>query len=193
MFTRSSFNAHIRPFTSRLITPLLPLLAGVLLTGLALGPAEVARAQADKPAEAEAALEAAASAPTNALGLISPVWRTHFGEQAARTLREGSPAAKEKILRDLIVVANLDQNGIDLSAAVPLLMDVFEESSSEKRRLMALHALGAIGTDHASEFVYRGAIERLSRKMGEEPPGRVRRVAATIVDRFYEEEGEPIR
>lgn len=194
MFTQATHSdTPIRVLLHRLTDAWLPFLAGGLALLLAFGWADQARAQAGEPAESEAIAEAAANASANALGLVSIAWRAHFGEQAARTLREGSPAAKEEMLRDLIVVANLDENGIDLSAALPPLMEIVEQDPSERRRLMALHALGAIGTDHASEFAYRGAIERLSRTMEEEPPGRIRRVAARVVDGFYQEEGEPIR
>lgn len=197
MFTRSRPNAFVACFSDPSITTALPFFAGLLLAGLALGPAQMACAQAAEPAvakaEAEARAEAAPDAPANALGIAAPTWRSHFGEQAAWTLWEGSPESKKEMLRNLISVANLDENEIDLSAAVPRLMRVLERSDREEHRLMALHALGAIGTDHASEYVYRGAIERLSQEMRDEPPGRVRHVAALILDRFYEQHSEPMR
>lgn len=196
MFTQARPNASHARFSTPSITTVLPFVAGLLLAGLALGPAQTAHAQAAEPAGAKAdtaATEAAPDASANALGITASAWRSHFGEQAAWTLLEGSLESKKEMLRNLILVANLDQNGIDLSAAVPWLVRVLVRSDKEEHRLMALHALGAIGTDHATEFAYRRAIEQISQLLRDEPPGHVRHVATHILDRFYEEHREPIR
>lgn len=190
MFTQAHFNAHIRSISNPLTTLFLPLLACALFAGLAFSPSQTAHAQAEEPAEAEAALEAAASAPANALRITAAPWRAHFGEQAAKVLREYGPKAKQAVMRDLIAAAKTGQRGIDLSAAVAPLLQVAQNGSSEGHRIMALQALEAIGPEHSSELLYEQAVKQLRSDLSEEPSDRVRRVTRTVINGFYAEDGK---
>lgn len=190
MFVQSNSNAHTRHLTNRLTPSILPLLAGVLLAGLAVSPADRARAQATEPDEAEAVAEAAANMPTSALGIASASWRTHFGEQAAEVLRRQGASAEQAGMQDLIAVAKTGQRGIDLSAAVAPLLQVAEGGSTENHRIMALQTLQAIGPEHSSELLYEQAVEQLRSGLSTEPSERVRRVTRTVINGFYLEESK---
>lgn len=161
----------------------------VLGTPTATKAQEVARIDlSDIPGEKKA------PAAGNALGIASSVWRTNFGEQSGLLLRTGSDAVREQSLRNVIVVANLDRNGIDLSEAVPELVEVVKVSHSSERRLMALQALNNIGTDHAKTSVYRHAMEEIRTVFKSDRPleesNRVHRAAASMLYKFYSNNGE---
>lgn len=130
----------------------------------------------------------------NALGIMSPVWRAYFGEQTGLLLRTGNDAVKEQSLRNLILVARLDRNGIDLSSAVPELAKIVQFGSTKAQRLMALQALSNIGTDHAKESVYRDAMADMRRFLKAEQPlqesNLIHRTAAFVVSDFYSNNGE---
>lgn len=130
----------------------------------------------------------------NALGIMSPVWRAHFGKQSSLLLRTGDDAVKAQSLRNVILVANLDRNGIDLSPAVPELVKIVKFGSTKAKRLMALQALDNIGTDHADEPVIRRAMEEIRRFLKDEQPLQesniMHRTAAFVLYDFYSEHGE---
>lgn len=185
MFTQTSDNAPIRYFTARLVAPILPLLVCALM-GLVLGSTETAQAQTDvEPTMPKVVVEEAPSAPTKALGIENAVWRAHFGEQAAELLGQHGQKVKETAMRNLITVATTGEAGIDLSAALPPLLQIAKRGATEERRLMALQAIQAIGTEHSPESLYRRAMEQIYRAKQEESSEDVRRAATDVLLDFY--------
>lgn len=185
MFVRSNSSVHIRPL-NHLIPSILPLLAGVLLAGVAFHAVGEARAQTQVDSSVSEALEEATSfAPTSALGITATTWRTHFGEQTAQVLGTERPTIQHRAIRNLFRAAVTGERGIDLSAAVTPLLQIAKSGATEERRLMAIQALGAIGTEHSADPVYQRAMKKLYQAAQEEPPGRVRRAAAAVLKDFY--------
>lgn len=189
MFTQASANVHIRYFINRLFAPILPLLV-CALAGLVLGPAGTAQAQNDiQPNMPKVIVEGAPTPATNLIGVTTAPWRAHFGEHAADVLRTADPQAKQEVMRDLITVTT-NSSSIDLSAALPQLLEVVEHSPSEDSRLMAVQALAVIGTDHSREPRYGKTMEELYRIAQEESSEKVRRAAADVLLNHYGDEEE---
>lgn len=125
------------------------------------------------------------SSETPGVGLdgSSDTWESNFGRQAARMLREEhSASTRNSMLHNVITVAGQGPNDIDLSATVGALLQICESDPNARRRLMAIQALHAIGTDHARSRLYHHALDRLYRIMQDEPSKYVRQVAASALE-----------
>ena len=126
-------------------------------------------------------LSVALTAPTFAQAskqLVTPEgpswWAQNLGEQLAALLDSPVEASKHQGLQHCLHFAALYSNEIDLSAAVPKLLEIYEKDPVEGYRIMALSALHEIG-DQESMFV-------LLESVNQETSPRVRRLTlATLV------------
>lgn len=188
------FESFIRPFIQRMGAGLIVFLALGLTFGLAgsvqaqSAEAEATEASAEAIAHANVASTPPAPDAPDARGfrVASSTWRAHFDQQAAHVLREHSDRAEDQMLQDVIVAATEGSDAIDLTMALPELLRVVKNNPSETKRLMALQALDAIGVEHAHDYHYQRAMQRLHRIAQDEPSDRVREVAATVIKGFQE-------
>ncbi len=183
------FESSIRLLIQRMGAGLIVFLALGLTLGLT-GPAQAQSAETTRVAHADVASTApppATDGPSaRGFSVTSATWRAHFDRQAARVLREHSPRTANKMMQNVIVVATEGSESIDLTMVLPELLRIIEEDACEARRLMALQALDAVGTEHARDLFYQRAMQRLYRIAQEEVSAHVRGVSATVIKDFQE-------
>ena len=92
-------------------------------------------------------------------------WKTHFGAQL-RTLLESPNTDVQDNGMQLILHYTQRDTDIDLAAAVPALFSIYDHAEYEGRRLLALRAIDAIGTDTH--------MQRLALRLNNELSSRVR-------------------
>lgn len=101
-------------------------------------------------------------------------WAQNLGEQLAALLDSPVEASKQQGLQHCLHFGSLYSHEIDLSAAVPKLLEIYDKDPVEGYRIMALSALHEIG-DPESMFV-------LLERVNQETSPRVRRLTlATLV------------
>ncbi len=107
----------------------------------------------------------------------APTWRANFGAQAALQLRSTIPAVREQALINVITVANQDHD-VNLRPALSALTDVYQRSSHEGHRIMALVTLHAIRDEGSMQFLAEQARFWESSK-------RVHRLVRAILADYY--------
>lgn len=125
------------------------LLVAVLLIG---STCTLVRAQSHPPStsgegDAISTEEAAGVSRTSAQ---MSIWKRNVGEQSALalsywTLRAQVDEMVETTIQNIITLASLYDNAINLEPTVPYLLDIYERHRDEQVRIMALMALHTVG------------------------------------------------
>lgn len=84
-----------------------------------------------------------------------PTWVENFGQQLTASLESDSPKIRELALRHIIYFASFYGDNLDLSDAVPTLLDLYRNDDDADVRLYAIVALHAIGDERGMEEVRR--------------------------------------
>jgi hypothetical protein len=113
----------------------------------------IALAEPDRGEQAETSTWTEENTPAVRLPVSSVAWQTNFGLQSALTLRLSSVDAKAQTMQNLIALANQYGKALDLSAAVPALVNVYAWETNERLQVMALSALHAIGDEKGMERI----------------------------------------
>jgi len=131
-------------------------------------------------------LSVALAAPTFAQAskqLVTPEgpswWAQNLGEQLATLLDSPVEANKQEGLQHCLHFAALYSDEIDLSAAVPKLLEIYDKDPVEGYRIMALSALHEIG-DQESMFA-------LLEQVAQETSPRVRRLTLATLASYAQE------
>lgn len=185
MFTQTRFHTNSRHLTNQLSAHLLPILGCALAAALLVYPADDVRAQTSEHADIEAAVDRASDVATDVLGRANATWRLGIGAQTADLLSGPRSRDQQVAMRNLSRVATIGEFGTDFSAAVAPLVEIAIDGATETRRLSALQALHAIGTEHSSTPVYRRAMVRLYDAAQEMDSDRVRRAAADVLKGYF--------
>ncbi len=115
----------------------------------------------------------AMSAPSDA----DPEAWNHFVQDQARLLGSSDRHLKEQALQNVIFVAKVYSDKVDLSPTVPGLLDIYRFDRNEDHRIMALSALHPIGNKEAMEF--------LRRHVREVKSDRVRTLTCAVLAEFF--------
>lgn len=92
-------------------------------------------------------------------------WKPGFGMQVRTLLESPHPEVQDNGMKLILHYAQRDAD-IDFAPAVPALFDVYDHAEHEGRRLLALRAIDAIGTD--------AHMRRLAQRLDTEVSDRVR-------------------
>jgi hypothetical protein len=92
-------------------------------------------------------------------------WKPHFGTQVRTLLESPNPEVQDNGMQLILHYAQRDAD-IDFALAVPALFDVYNHGEHEGRRLLALRAIDAIGTE--------AHMRRLAQRLDTEVSDRVR-------------------
>lgn len=111
-----------------------------------------------------------------------PMWVQHVGEQLGQSLSSPADAVRHESLRHLAYFAYFYGDALDLSAALPQLMNIYSEDENEQCRLLAVAALHAIGDEGTMRTLRRIASERLD----EEASMRVQLVTLAAVADYFD-------
>ena len=155
-----------RPSNSRLFTTLAQAAALLLLAAGLAGSATSASAQT-APADH--------AAP-------SDQWQENFDEQMARQLKQ-EPSLQGSLI-EVVIDQAAKKEDLHLSETADALLDVIEEDPGEQRRVLAIQALSAIGTEHLGEEQYGQVMNRLYALSEEDPSAEVRAAAGDLITRY---------
>lgn len=86
------------------------------------------------------------SAPAQSPANASDAWATHFPNQVRTLLESPTPEVQDNGMQLILHYAQRDA-AIDFAPAVPALFDVYDHAEHEGRRLLALRAIDAVGTE----------------------------------------------
>ena len=132
-------------------------------------------------------LSSAAQSPTTDQATMtkdSP-WTEHFGEQL-RVLLEAPGAERQTNAMHLILrYARQPGTGINFRPAVRPLFEIYESDAQEGRRLLALSALEAIGSE--------SVLKRLASRVQEESSERVRRHTVRVLTVHLQDRNKALR
>lgn len=92
-------------------------------------------------------------------------WKAHFGLQLRTLLESSDPAVQDNGMQLILHYAQRDAD-IDFTPTIPALFDVYDHAEHEGRRLLALRAIDAVGTD--------AHMRRLAQRLDTDLPDRVR-------------------
>jgi hypothetical protein len=92
-------------------------------------------------------------------------WKPHFGTQVRTLLESPNPEVQDNGMQLILHYAQRDAD-IDFAPAVPALFDVYDHAEHEGRRLLALRAIDAVGTE--------AHMRRLAQRLDTELSDRVR-------------------
>ena len=106
-------------------------------------------------------------------------WAQHLGEQLAVLLASPIEANKQRGLEYAIQFSSIYDSGIDLSEAVPQLLEIYNDDAREGYRLMALSALHGIG-DQESMYV-------LLDRLDQEASPRIRRLTLATLASYAQD------
>lgn len=108
-----------------------------------------------------------------------PVWVQHFGEQLSQELESPVEEVRHQALQHAAYFASFYGDQIDLSAALPNLLEIYRQDGDEACRLLAVAAIHAIGDEPTMRAV------RKMTGVWEDPSMRVRLVTLAALADYY--------
>ncbi|WP_456428622.1 HEAT repeat domain-containing protein [Rhodocaloribacter sp.] len=82
-----------------------------------------------------------------------PVWAKYVGEQLTKELDSPDPNVRAAAMQHLAYFASFYGHALDLKAAVPKLLEIYESENDDRNRLFALATLHAIGDEDAMQKI----------------------------------------
>lgn len=170
------------------------MVAGVILTVVVSSPVATVEAQTEvTPNPSDDFDQTTLAVSVRAPETTTDRWPNPFGEQIAQVLRKRGPMAKQAVMLDVISTTSTEEGKIDLGPALPPLLRIAQEDSSQEHREMALRAIAAIGREHSSERLYGDVIDQLRSPLQAESSERLRRLRRMVVRDFDPEKEESKR
>lgn len=84
-----------------------------------------------------------------------PVWVQHLGDQLEAELTSPSVAVRQQALQHIAYFASFYGDKLDLTATVPMLLDLVANDANEQVQLLAVAGLRAIGDEGAMQQLRR--------------------------------------
>lgn len=99
------------------------------------------------------AVQAEAQVRPDTLAVRVPVWAKYVGEQLTKELDSPDPDVRASAMQHLAYFASFYGHALDLKAAVPKLLEIYENDKDVRNRLFALATLHAIGDEDAMQKI----------------------------------------
>jgi len=116
-------------------------------------------------------------------------WEEYYGEQAALMLRSDNEMKRSLTLQTLIKVSATDRT-VDLSPAVPALLELYESDATLEHRIMAATALRQVAEDSR---VGDRIMQRLGELVADQSSTRVQRLTLLVLADYETERGRALR
>lgn len=104
-------------------------------------------------------------------------WWAAYGDQLVASLDSSVPKIQEQALSAIIFYAGQHPGKMDLSAATPKILAIYQKDKKEARRTMALMALNALGDE--------AGMRRLNTLVRYEPSQRVENLTRAVLSAYY--------